>query len=101
MAMQLRSFFTGPEWAEISIPDWFKERSQALSARLGAEHPELALFTAILNAGRIEQDAVVNLDQLAGSTQDSEVFLLAVDLATHAFTVMQSIALIAPRPKAA
>ena len=101
MAMNLRSFFTGPEWAVISVPDWFKERNQALVERLGADNPEIALFAEIVNAGLIEEDAVIKLDQLAGATQDSEIFLLAVDLATHAFTVMQSIALMAPRPKAA
>ena len=102
MAMNLRSFFSGPEWAEISLPDWFKERAEALIAQLGDDHPEVRVFKDILAAGRIEQEAAIRADELAGTTQNPDVFLLAIDIASHGFTVLQLIAQMVPlRRKAA
>ncbi|MBP1150578.1 hypothetical protein [Methylocaldum sp. RMAD-M] len=102
MAMNLRSFFNGPEWAEIGIPDWFKGRAEALIAQLGDDHPDVQVFKDILAAGRIGQEAVMRADKLAGTTKNADVFLLAVDIATHGFTVLQVIAQMVPlRRKAA
>ncbi|BBA36183.1 uncharacterized protein sS8_4253 [Methylocaldum marinum] len=102
MAINLRSFFSGPEWAEVSIPDWFKERAEALIGQLGDDNPDAQVFKDILVAGRIELEAVMRADELAGTTQNPDVFLLAIDIATHGFTVLQMIAQMVPwREKAA
>ncbi|WP_348760049.1 hypothetical protein [Candidatus Methylocalor cossyra] len=102
MALNLRSFFNGPEWAEISVPEWFRERAAALIAQLGDDHPDVQLFKDLLAAGRIEQEAVQRAGDLAGTTKNPDVFLLAVDIATHSFLVLQLIAQMVPlRQKAA
>lgn len=87
----MRAFSIGPEWDEISIPDWFKERTEALTAQIGDDSPEAVLFKDILAKGHLTKDALASADKLAGDTQTREVFLLAVDIATHGFTVLQAI----------
>lgn len=103
MTLNLKTFFSGPEWVELSIPDWFKERTKTVIQTLGDDHAEVQLFKDILAAGKISVDAVERADALAGSTQNSDVFLLAVDLAYHAFTVLQTITQVVPvtTPRAA
>jgi hypothetical protein len=91
MAMTLKTFITGPEWVTVSIPEWFPTRVDALITQFGDQEPELEMFKSILAAEAVSKDAVDQADQLAGTTQHSEVFLLAIDIATHALTVQQMV----------
>lgn len=99
MAMNLKAFFPGPEWVEISIPDWFKERAETIIKALGDDQADVLLFKEILAAGKVTEDAAVRADALARATQNSDVFLLAIDIASHAFTVLQTIAQVVPMTK--
>lgn len=102
MAYNIRTFYSGPAGVEASIPDWFKTRTEALVAQLGDDSPDVQCFKRMLAEGRIVEEMLPEVDQLAGSTQNPEVLLLAVDIATHAFAVSQLVAQMVPlRPKAA
>lgn len=103
MAMNLKAFFSGPEWVEASVPEWFRERTETVVRALGDDHADVRLFKDILAAGKVSADAAERADALAGTTQNSEVFLLAVDIAHYAFTVLQTITQVVPvtKPKAA
>jgi hypothetical protein len=41
MALNLRSFFSGPDWVEVNLPDWFKERAAALVKTIGEDHADV------------------------------------------------------------
>ncbi|QXP83115.1 hypothetical protein [Methylococcus sp. Mc7] len=103
MAMNLKAFFSGPEWVEVSVPDWFRERTETVIRALGDDHADVQLFKDILAAGKVSEEAAERADALAGTTQNSDVFLLAVDIAYYAFTVLQTITQVVPvtRPQAA
>jgi hypothetical protein len=55
----------------------------------------------MLAAGKVTEDAAIRADALAGATQHGEVFLLAIDIASHAFSVLQVIAQTIPSAKKA
>lgn len=103
MAMNLKAFISGPEWVEVSVPEWFKERAETVIKTLGDDHAEVQLFKEILAAGTVSENAAERADALAGTTQSSDVFLLAIDIASHAFAVLQTITQVVPmtKPKAA
>lgn len=103
MSMNLKAFFSGPAWVDVTVPEWFKERVDAIAKTLGDDHADLALFKEILAEGKVTEDAAMRADALAGTTQAPEVFLLATDIGLHAFTVLQMITQVVPveRPKQA
>jgi hypothetical protein len=83
------------------VPDWYMERVSSLIQTLGDDNPELTIFKDILSAGKLTEEHIQNTHALASSTQQPEIFLLAVDIANHACTIMQAIALIVPVNKPA
>jgi hypothetical protein len=89
MTTLLRSCQQGPDWPELTIPDWFRERAEALIAKLGEDHPDSKVFRQILTAGRIEEKAVEHLDFIAGKTQHDETIQLAIDISHHCFATIK------------
>jgi hypothetical protein len=99
--LRLRSFFYGPEWPEVSLPDWFKERATALIAALGPDKGESKLFQAILDANSFKLEMVQPLDDLIGFSQNTDAVQLATDISVHAFTTVSIIGQVVPaRPVA-
>lgn len=88
MATLLKSCMKGPDWPELSIPEWFRERAEALIAALGEDHPDSTVFRQILSAGIIEEKAVDHLDFIAGKTQNEETIKLAIDVSHHCFATI-------------
>lgn len=90
-ATLLKSCMHGPEWPELSIPDWFRERAEALIGKLGEDHPDFKVFRQILSTGKIEEKAVDHLDFIAGKTEQAETIQLAVDISHHCFAAIKVI----------
>lgn len=97
MTMNMRPLFAAPsDWPAVSVPDWFKERANAVIAELGEESEDVQLFKEILADGHISQNALEKADKLASTTKNQECFLLAIEIGSHAYTVVQSIGQLMP-----
>lgn len=85
----------GPdEWPELAIPDWFRERAEALIAQLGEDCPESKAFRQILTAGHIEEKALDYVDFVGSRTSNWESIQLAVDLSQHCYSTIKVMTLI-------
>lgn len=90
----LKSCMKGPdEWPELSIPDWFPPRAEALIAQMGEERPESRAFRQILTDGRIEEKAIDYVDFIASRTQNPDAIQLAIDISQHSFATIKCLAL--------
>jgi hypothetical protein len=95
MATKLQSCMKGPqEWPEITIPDWYRERAEALIAKLGEDHPDSKAFKNILTVGHVEEKAVDYLEFITANTKDEDSIQLAIDLSQHCFTTIKMMTLI-------
>jgi hypothetical protein len=95
MTSLLKSCQRGPDWPEeLSIPDWFRERAEALIGKLGEDHPDSKAFRQILTTGRIEEKAVDYLDFVSGKTNNEETILLAIDISHHCFATIKVMSMI-------
>ncbi len=94
MSTKLKFSLKGPDWPELSIPDWYKERAAPIIERLGADHPESKALQKILDAGKIEEAAVDELDDLANKSGNVPFIMLAVDTVQHSFTTIMMMTLI-------
>lgn len=101
MGLNLRPFCYGPSWPEISIPDWFKERTAAIAAQIGDDSPDVKVFQEIINAGHFSEESIAQLEEVASTTQSAEALLLAIDASTHCFCVVQVISHMVPAEKKA
>jgi len=96
MPLNFTSLFPARQWFDMNVPDWLKERVESLVQTLGEDHKDLTLFKDMLSGGKLTEELIDNTHVLASSTQQRDIFLLAVDIAHHACTIMQAIALIVP-----
>ncbi|PPD23475.1 MAG: hypothetical protein CTY24_04220 [Methylobacter sp.] len=96
MSLKFTTLFHAREWFDITVPDWFKERVETLTKTLGEDNEELTVFKDILSGGKLTEELIQNTHVLASSTQQGDIFLLAVDIAQHACTAIQTIALVVP-----
>ncbi len=96
MATKLQSCMKGPmDWpAELTIPDWFKERAEALIAQLGEEHPDSKAFRSILTNGHIDERGVDYVDYIAAMTDIPDSRQLAIDISQHSFATIKVMTLI-------
>lgn len=96
MATLLQSCMKGPqEWpAELTIPDWFKERAEALIGQLGEDHPDSKAFKVILTNGHIDERNVDYVDYIAAKTDNQDSRQLAIDISQHCFTTIKVMTLI-------
>ncbi|MFA5982980.1 MAG: hypothetical protein WC782_03100 [Methylococcaceae bacterium] len=101
MSLNFTNLFPGHQWFDMNVPDWYGERVGALVQTLGDDNQELAILKNILSDGKLTEEHIQNTNALASSTQQPEIFLLAVDIANHACTIMQAISLIVPVNKPA
>ena len=98
MTTKLAFAMNGPDWQEIILPDWATERANTVIAALGADHPASQIFAKILAAGKIDQQAVDELDEAMYSLGDPEAFMLAADISTHAFSAIKVMSLTPLKP---
>lgn len=96
MPLNFTSLFPARQWFDMNVPDWLKERVESLVQTLGEDHKDITLFKDMLSGGKLTEELIHNTHVLASSTQQRDIFLLAVDIAHHACTIMQAIALIVP-----
>ena len=96
MPLNLTNLFSSRQWFDMNVPEWYMARVEALGQTLGEDHQDLTVFKEILSAGQLTEELIQNTHTLASSTQHRDIFLLAVDIANHACTTMQTIALIVP-----
>jgi len=96
MATKLQSCMKGPQdWpAELTIPDWFKERAETLIGQLGEEHPDSKAFRTILTNGHIDERGVDYVDYIASKTENADSMQLAIDLSQHCFATIKVMTLI-------
>jgi hypothetical protein len=94
MATLLQSCMKGPDWQEVIVPDWFRERAEALIAQLGEDHPDSKVFRGILSTDKISEKAVDHLEFIAGKTSVGESIQLAIDLSQHCFATIKVMTLI-------
>lgn len=95
MGSKLQSCMKGPEeWPELAIPDWFRERVEALIAQLGEDHPDSKAFGGVLTTGHIEAKGVDHLDFIAGKSQNADSIQLALDISQHCFATIMIMTLI-------
>lgn len=96
MSLKFTTLFHAREWFDINVPDWFKERVETLTKTLGEDNQELTVFKDILSGGKLTEELIQSTNSLAKSTQQPDIFLLAIDIAQHACTAIQTIALLVP-----
>jgi hypothetical protein len=96
MATLLQSCMKGPqEWpAELTLPDWFKERAEALIGQLGEDHPDSKAFRSVLTSGQIDEKSIDHMDFIAAKTTNPDSRALAVDLSEHSFSTIKIMTLI-------
>lgn len=96
MTTNLQSCMKGPQdWpAELTIPDWFKERAEALIGQLGEEHPDSKAFRNILTNGHIDERSVDYVDYIAAKTDIPDSRQLAIDISHHCFSTIKVMTLI-------
>jgi hypothetical protein len=96
MATKLQSCMKGPlDWpTELTIPDWFKERAEALIGQLGEEHPDAKAFRTILSNGHIDERGIDYVDFIASKTENPESRQLAIDISCHSFAIIKVMTLI-------
>ena len=96
MSLKFTSLMHAREWFALDVPEWFNERMEALVQTLGEDNPELTVFKNILAEGKLTEELIESTHALAGATQQRDIFLLATDIANHACTAIQTIALTVP-----
>ncbi len=89
MLTLLKSCMKGPDWPELTVPEWYPPRAEAIIAHLGEDNPESKAFKRILTAGRIEEEAIEDLDRIAGKSNNVPTIMLAMDIAQHAFATIR------------
>ncbi len=94
MGELLKSCMRGPEWIELSIPDWFRERAEALIAKLGEDHPDSKAFRKILTTGHVEEKDIEFVDFIASKTPNWESIQLAADISQHCFATIKAMTLL-------
>jgi hypothetical protein len=96
MGTKLQSCMKGPqEWpAELAVPDWFKERAEALIGQLGEDHPDSKAFRNILSTGHIDERSVDYVDFIASKTDNPDSRQLAIDISQHSFSTIKVMTLI-------
>lgn len=96
MGTKLQSCMKGPQdWpAELTIPDWFRERAEALIAQLGEDHPDSKAFRSVLTTGHIDEKSVDYVDFISGKSQNDQSIQLAIDLSQHCFATIKIMTLI-------
>lgn len=96
MATKLQSCMKGPQdWpAEITVPDWYRERAEAVIARLGEAHPDAKAFKSVLDAGHLDEKTVDYIDFIAANTKESDSIQLAIDISQHCFSTIKVMTLI-------
>jgi hypothetical protein len=84
----------GPSvWPDIALPDWVGERAPPIIAKLGEDHTASRLFKKIIDTGKIEENAVDQLDDVMYHLGDPDAFMLAADISAHAFSTIKVISL--------
>jgi hypothetical protein len=101
MPLNFTNLFPAHQWFDMNVPEWYMERVSSLVQALGDDNQELTIFKDILSSGKLTEEHIQKANVLASSTQQPEIFLLAVDIANHACTIMKAITMIVPVNKPA
>jgi hypothetical protein len=84
----------GPEWTDLTVPEWYKERAEGLIAKLGEERPDSKVFNAILATGQIEEKVIGHVHFIASRTKETDSLQLAADIVQHSFATLKIMTLI-------